>query len=370
MIMIFFFLQVRYNKEMSFLEKMKRIDYGGNLMLLGATISVLYALTYGGTKFPWSSADVVTPLVIGLIGLGVFLWFETTKWVKEPVMPPRLFGNRTSCTIFAITFLNSALLYWVLFFLPVYFQAVLGSSAARAGVQILPSVLIAIPGAIAAVLLLARFGKYKPLHMIGFAICTVGLGLFTLLNPRSTTAEWVIFQAVTAAGSGFVLNTLLPSVQAHFEEKDQAATTAAWSFMRAFGSIWGVAIPAAIFNNRFSELYGAITDPQARAFFEGGGVAYERAQAEIIRSFPSPIREQIIDVYSGSLQRVWQISIIFSGLSFLLVFVEKQIKLRTNLETEFGMEEKPKKDDAEVENKSNGTKTNETEKLKAEPVSV
>ncbi|OTA97588.1 hypothetical protein M434DRAFT_382481 [Hypoxylon sp. CO27-5] len=347
LVMIFLFLQVRYNKEMSFAQKMKRIDYGGNLILVGATVSVLYALTYGGTKYPWSSANVVSPLVIGLLGLGLFMWFETTKWAKEPVVPPRLFANRTSCTIFAITFLNSALLYWVLFFLPVYFQAVLGSSAARAGVQILPSVLIAIPGAIAAVLLLARFGKYKPLHMVGFAICTIGLGLFTLFDPETTTAEWVIYQAITAAGSGFVLNTLLPSVQAHFEEKDQAATTAAWSFMRAFGSIWGVAIPAAIFNNRFSELDGAITDPQARAMFEGGGVAYERAQAEFIWSFPSPTREQIINVYSGSLQRVWQISIIFSGLSFLLVFFEKQIKLRTNLETEFGIDEKSKKGDVE-----------------------
>ncbi|KAI5918480.1 multidrug resistance protein fnx1 [Camillea tinctor] len=344
LIMIFLFLQVGYNKEMSFMEKMKRIDYWGNLILVGATVSVLYALTYGGTRYSWSSANVITPLIIGLFGLGFFVWFETTKWVKEPVVPSRLFSNRTSITIFAVTFLNSALLYWVLFFLPVYFQAVLGSSASRAGVQILPSVLIAIPGAIFSVLLLAKFGKYKPLHLIGFAVCTIGLGLFTLFNPQTTTAEWVIFQAITAAGSGFVLNTLLPSIQAQFEEKDQAATTAAWSFMRAFGSIWGVAIPAAIFNNRFSELQGAITDPQVREMFSGGGVAYERAQASFIWSFPSPIREEVISVYSGALQRVWQISIIFSGLSFFLVFIEKQVKLRTNLETEFGIESKPKKD--------------------------
>lgn len=38
------------------------------------------------------------------------------------------------------------------------------------------------------------------------------------------------------------------------DEADQAATTAAWSFVRSFGSIWGVAIPAAIFNNRFKVL--------------------------------------------------------------------------------------------------------------------
>lgn len=107
MIMIFLFLQVSYNKEMPFIEKMKRIDYWGNLILLGATVSVLYALTYGGTRYSWSSADVIAPLIIGLLGLGFFVWFETTKWVKEPVVPARLFSNRTSITIFAVTFLNS-----------------------------------------------------------------------------------------------------------------------------------------------------------------------------------------------------------------------------------------------------------------------
>ncbi|KAI8956717.1 major facilitator superfamily domain-containing protein [Daldinia sp. FL1419] len=143
MIMIFLFLQVRYNKEISFIQKIKRIGFGGNYILVGSTLSILYALTYSDTKYSWYSANVVTPLIVGLVGLA-------TGWVKEPVVPPRLFANQTSCVIFGITFLNSALLYRVLFFLLVYFHAVLGSSAARAGVQILPSVLIAIPGAIIA----------------------------------------------------------------------------------------------------------------------------------------------------------------------------------------------------------------------------
>src|SRR5204863_9667180 len=109
-----------------------------------------------------------------------------SKFPVEPVTPPRLFANRTSVIIFAITFLNSVLLYWVMFFLPIYFQAVLGSSPSRSGVQLLPIVLVAIPTAIVAVVLLTKFGKYKPLHLFGFAICTIGLGLFTLLDAKSS----------------------------------------------------------------------------------------------------------------------------------------------------------------------------------------
>jgi len=349
MIMILFFLRVKHNKEMPLRQKLKRIDYIGNLLLIASTVSVLYALTYGGGVLPWSSWRIIFPLVIGLVGLVIFMFYENLSFVKEPVVPPRLLGNRTSAAIFAMTFLNSALLFWILFFLPVYYQAVLGKSAARAGVLILPAIVIGIPGAAGAVLLLSKFGRYRPLHFIGFAIFTLGVGLFTLFDKDTPLVEIVIFEMIAAGGSGFVLNTLLPACQAQFEESDQAATTAAWSFIRSFGSIWGVAIPAAVFNNRFAQLSYQITDPAVAAIFIEGG-AYEHASASVWKALPTMIQNQIISVYSESLKRVWQIGIVFSGVSFLIVFIERETLLRTELETEFGLEKK-KADDVELAKK-------------------
>ncbi|KAI0436182.1 DNA repair protein RAD50 [Xylaria telfairii] len=343
LIMILLFLNVKHNKEMSFSEKIKRIDYVGNALLIAATVSVLYATTYGGTREPWSSWRIILPLVLGLLGLIAFVFLENAKFIKEPVVPPRLFTNRTSATIFAVTFLNSALLYWILFFLPVYFQSVLGSSPTRAGVQLLPSIVIAIPAAIAAVLLLAKFGKYKPLHLAGFALNTIGLGLFSLLDENSSDAEWVIYQIIAAGGSGFVLNTLLPACQTPLEESDQAAATATWSFVRSFGNIWGVAIPAAIFNNYFTQLSPRISDPAVAEMF-AKGKAYESATAKFINSFPPDLKREIVSVYVDSLKYVWYISVVFSGVSFFLVFFEKQIKMRTELDTDFGIADEKKKD--------------------------
>ncbi|KAI1746166.1 DNA repair protein RAD50 [Xylaria scruposa] len=343
LIMILLFLNVKYNKEMSFAQKLRRIDYVGNLLLIASTVSILYATTYGGTREPWSSWRIIVPLVLGLLGLFGFVFLETAKFIPEPVIPPRLFANRTSATIFAVTFLNSALLYWILFFLPVYFQSVLGSSPTRAGVQLLPAIVIAIPAAIAAVLLLAKFGKYKPLHLAGFALNTIGLGLFSLLDNNSSNAEWVIYQIIAAGGSGFVLNTLLPACQTPLDERDQAAATATWSFVRSFGNIWGVAIPAAIFNNYFTQMSHRISDPEVAAMFTNGK-AYESATADFINSFPPNIKQEIVSVYSDSLKYVWYISVVFSGVSFLLVFLEKQIKMRTELDTDYGIANEKKKD--------------------------
>ncbi|KAH8694227.1 DNA repair protein RAD50 [Talaromyces proteolyticus] len=331
MIMIFLFLHVRHDQSQSPLQKLMRIDYVGNLILIGSTVSILYALTYGGTTRPWSSARIISPLIIGFAGFVLFMWYE--RKVQEPVVPPELFKSRTAVIIFVVTFFNSLLLYWVLFFLPVYFQAVLGKSAARSGVLLLPAVLFAIPGSIVAVLLLTKFGKYKPIHLVGFILTVLGLGLFSMLDQNSSLAVIVIYQAISALGGGLVLNTLLPAVQAQLPESYQASVTAAWSFMRSFGSIWGVAVPAALLNER-------VTDPQVRSVFDGNNNAYENAYASYIWAFPQPSRDQIISTYSGALQLIWQISIAFAGFNVLIIIWEKQIHLRTELETEYGMEKK------------------------------
>ncbi|MCJ1384553.1 hypothetical protein MMC17_007670 [Xylographa soralifera] len=339
MVMLFMFLHVNYQKEMTFAQKLKRIDYLGNIIIITSSIAILFALTYGGARYAWSSWRIILPLVLGLVGLIVFYIYENSSLPLEPVTPTRLFKNRTSGAVMVITFLNSCLLSWAIYFLPVYFQAVQVSSPERSGVQILPLVLIAVPGAIIAVIVLTKYGRYRPLHHLGLAICTIGIGLFTLLNANSSMAAWVLFQAVGGLGSGMVLNTLLPAFQAPIPESDQAAATAAWAFIRSFGNIWGVAIPAAIFNSRCNALAYRITDPGAQAAL-ATGQAYEHATAAFVGSFAGDVRQQIISVYTDSLKTVWQVAIAFSGLAFLLVFLEKEVPLRTELDTEYGLDRK------------------------------
>ena len=339
--MIYFFLHLAHNRAQSASRKLLKIDYIGNLVLSGSTVSVLYALSYGGTTYMWSDGRIISSLVIGLLGFVLFSWYETTS--ENPVVPPSLFQDLTAVIIFIAVFFNSLLLYWFLFFLPLYFQAVLGASGARAGVLLLPAILFGIPGAIVAVLLLSKTGKYKLIHVLGFAVTVLGCGLFSLLDENTSLAKVVIFQAVSAAGGGMVLNTLLPAVQAQLPESQQAAVTATFAYMRSLGSIWGVSIPGSIFSNRFARLLEqGVSDTNVRAQFEGGSRAYEHGYAIFIQALPEPAQSQVIGVYVRSLRFMWLIAIAFAGVNFAIVFFEKQTMLRTELDTEFGMERKKK----------------------------
>lgn len=335
------FLQVHYEKESTFSEKMKRIDWIGNLILIPSLVSILIALNDSDTKAPWSSFRILVPLILGFLGLIVFQIYESLPYCREPTVPPRLFSNRTSLAAYILTFLHIVTSMWVMFFLPVYFQSVQASSPSRSGVQILPTFMILLPFAIVSGLVVTKLGRYRPIHHAGFAIMIIGFGLFTLLDSESTTAEWVVYQGIVASGSGIILAALLPAIQASLSEEDAAASTALFAFMRSFGAIWGVTIPVAVFNNQFDKHLYRITDPAARAQL-ANGQAYEHASRAFIYSFGEGIREEIVGVYTDALKMVWIVGTAICGLAFLLVFAEKEIKLRTELNSEYGMKEKKK----------------------------
>ncbi|KAI4862252.1 MFS general substrate transporter [Hypoxylon rubiginosum] len=248
------FLHVNHNSELSTTDRLRRIDYTGNVILLASVTAILIALTYGGTCYPWSSWRVLLPLILGFAGLGVFVAYESSRWCVEPMTPPHLFKNRTSAAAFYLTFVHSLYSFWVLYFLPVYFQAVQLQGPSRSGVLLLPTVVVIVPGAMISGVILSKFGRYRPLHFAAFALMALGTGLFIILDQFSSVALYVCLQLIGGLGSGLALSTLLPATQAALSEKDTASSSATWAFVRTFGTVWGVSVPAAIFNSRCDTL--------------------------------------------------------------------------------------------------------------------
>jgi MFS family permease len=341
MLVTFFFLSVKSRTEGTFVGKMRRIDWGGVSILTISCIAVMYAVTYGGSLRSWDDPSVLAPLVVGLVLLVVFALFEGSPFVAEPVTPYHLFANRTSAAAFAITFLHSIMGLYMVYVYALYFQAVVGANQTLSGVYLMPTVIgfplsVTIGGT-----LTTKFGRYRPLHLVGFSFMTLGCGLSSILGPDSHPAMWVFFQLFLAIGNGLPMACLLPAVQAMLKESDTALSTGTWAFIRSLGVIWGVTIPAAVFNNRFDSLLPTIQDDGARAQLSGGQ-AYAHATAALVESFGGEVTEQVRHVYSQSIQRVWHIALVVSGLSLLLSLVEKEISLRKELETEFGLKEEKK----------------------------
>lgn len=334
------FLNLKYRREGTIWDRLKRVDWAGNFVLITAVTSILIALTWGGTKYTWGDWHVTLPLYGGFLGLLLFVGIQLSGWVEEPTMPARLFSNRTSVAVFIMAFFHGLILVYVIYYLPVYFQAVKLSSPTRSGVQIFPIATTIAPAAAISGVLVTIYGRYRRFYYLGWTLMSLGCGLFCLLDPSSATSSWVGYQLLFGLGNGLVYNTMIPPLLASLGPAEIATATATWTFSRSFGGIWGIAIPSAIFNGKVNSLVRerlAPTNPALAAQLSNGG-AYERAVASFVKSLPAATRTIVINIYSDALKAVWLGSIAFVVVGLPLSVLVKRYDLSNMLEeTEFGM---------------------------------
>ena len=138
-------------------------------------------------------------------------------------------------------------------------------------------------------------------------------------------------------------------------ESDVAVGTATWSFMRGFGTIWGAAIPLAIFNSKANFLVAArLQDNETASALLANGGAYTLAAGGSVCSTlgldDNPSLEATVKgIYVDSLKLCWQVGLTFALLGFLLTFLTKGLSMRAELDTELGLaNESEKKSDGET----------------------
>ena len=79
LLIMFFFLNVQHRSELSLINRLKRIDFVGNGILIGGTTSMFIVLTYVGSRYPWSSWHARLHFVI---------FFQLYLYKRDHIFPP------------------------------------------------------------------------------------------------------------------------------------------------------------------------------------------------------------------------------------------------------------------------------------------
>jgi MFS family permease len=228
--------------------KLKAIDWYGSVLTITWAVLVLLGLSWAGNEYPWASAAVLAPLIIGLALLGVFLLVEW-KLVALPLVPLRIFRNSTVAAGMAATLFSGMIFYSTLYYLPTYFQIVRGASPIRSGVLILPLVCVQTVTSFSSGLLVSKTGDYWWNLVFGFAIWTVGCGLLSTFTEDTSLGEIVGFQIIYGVGAGQTFQTSLVAIQASVERKEMATATGFRNFLRMLGGTLALTICSTIVNN-------------------------------------------------------------------------------------------------------------------------
>lgn len=180
-------------REGTFIHILKKFDPVGNSLLAPGVICLLLAFQWGGTQYTWDDARIIALLVVGSV---LILAFATTQaWMKDDAtIPPRIIRQRTIISGTIVSFGTGTALILTSFYLPIYFQAIRGTSASTAGVRLLAYFLSTVVFVIGSGIAISKIGYYTPWLIAGCAILIIGNGLLTTLKPNTSTGEWIGYE--------------------------------------------------------------------------------------------------------------------------------------------------------------------------------
>lgn len=236
-----------------------QIDYIGSALLIAGATPLLLAFSWAGTEYPWMSAMIAGLLVFAVAALVGFIIYE--RRVAEPILSPALFKNSIFSVSIMATFLTSVGLYGAIMYLPLFVQAVIGSSATDSGVVLTPLMLGFIVSSIVSGQIMARTGRYKALALIGFVGASIGLFLLSRMTVDATNGLVVRNMAITGLGLGVMMSLFTIVVQNAFPFNQMGQVTAGLQFFRSIGGTIGVAVLGSLMSSRFQSELAANMPP-------------------------------------------------------------------------------------------------------------
>ena len=251
------------------------IDYRGMVLLCATVVPMLLAFSWAGTRYEWLSPQIIGFLGWAVAGAGLFAYVELRA--DEPLLPMHLFKNRVYRVSGLITLITGFAMMGSLFYIPLFVQGVIGSSATNSGLVTMPMMIAMTIASIGAGQVMSRLGRYRVLGMIGLMIMVGGMAILSTLDVDSTRSDVTLAMIVFGVGLGMSMPLYMLAVQNAVDYRFLGAATSQMQFLRSVGGTMGVAIFFSIIQSQYHEglaesvpaqvqqqpqLNGALDDPQ------------------------------------------------------------------------------------------------------------
>ncbi|KAF2643833.1 siderochrome-iron transporter-like protein Sit1 [Massarina eburnea CBS 473.64] len=272
-----------------------QLDVIGIILLIAVLGLILAPLTLaGGESSKWSRGDIIAPLVIGIVCIPVFAWWE--KKAPHPLVPFHLLKDRAVWGALGIaTFLNFAwgcqndFLYSVLI---VGFDESVKSATRITSLYSFASV---ITGVLLG-LVVYRVRRLKPFILFGTCLFMVAFGL--LIHFRGGTGQsshdgLIGAQVLLGIAGGFFPYPAQASIQAATKHEHVAVITGIYLACYNIGSAFGNAVSGAIWTQLVpGKLNARISDPTLAA-------EWYATPLTLVATYPpgTPERDAAIEVY-------------------------------------------------------------------------
>ncbi|KAK1989231.1 major facilitator superfamily transporter [Colletotrichum cereale] len=306
----------------SMLEKFLQMDLIGTSLIMGATISFLLALQWGGSTHPWNSSTIIG-LFVGffliVIAFIILEWYQG----ERSMIAPRLISDRTVYISSIYAFFFAGAYFVLVYYLPIYFQSVDNASPTESGVRNLPLIIAVTIATIASGISISITGIYTPILVVSAAVATVGAGLLYTLDIGTGSGKWIGYQVLAGLAWGAGFQVPIIAIQGTVSENDLASATAVLLFFQTVGGAFYVAAAQSGFLitvlKKVVENVPSV-DPSLVAI---------TGATQIRSAFPAEAVPGVIQAYMDGLKVAFALAVAGAGVAFLVSLGSRWSKLNT-----------------------------------------
>ncbi len=238
-------LAIRGAPESKDPNAVREVDIPG-VALLGSGLTALSLALIQGATWGWGSAAIVGLLIGAVVLFATFALVERRS--DHPIIDFEFFRRRNfagaTIVIFCLDFSFGALL----FFLPLYFQEILGYDPVEAGVLLLPLTGLMVLGSPLGGRVAARTGPRPPI-VIGLASMAIGIFWISTLDLSTTFSDLIIPTSMMGFGVGFSLTPMNLAAMNAVSRHHAGLASGMLVTLSGLGATLGVAVTGAIFND-------------------------------------------------------------------------------------------------------------------------
>ncbi|OAX78955.1 hypothetical protein ACJ72_06733 [Emergomyces africanus] len=290
--------------------QLAQLDPWGTITFMPGIICLLLALQWGGTKYAWANGRIIALFV--LFGILIISFVIIQIWKGEnATVPPRIIKNRSMAFASFFAFTLGSSFFILVFYVPIWFQAIKGVSATKSGVMAIPLVLTLVIGSIIGGVAISVIGYITPFFYISVILATVGAALLTTFTTDTGSSKWIGYQVIygLGIGIGFQLPILTPQVVLGLE--DIAVGIVVTIFSQLLGGALFVSVAQNIFANKL--VHGIVT---AAPTVDPNKVWHEGATS-LHRVIPERFFDAVQKVYNSALTETWYGAVAMSALGII-----------------------------------------------------
>ncbi|MEV5003541.1 MDR family MFS transporter [Nocardioides sp. LML1-1-1.1] len=309
-----------------------KIDYAGATLIMSGISLILVWVSLAGTNFDWISGTSAA-LVAGSIALiGAALWVEA-KVAAEPVIPLRLFRDRTTALATAASVMIGVAMFGATVYLSQYFQLARGMSPTEAGLMSIAMVGGLLVSSIISGRVITQTGLWKRWLVGGMVLVIAGISLLGTIDAETPLVVVGLFMAIVGVGLGATMQNLVLSVQNNTAPEDLGAASSVVAMFRSIGGSAGVAALGAVLAHQVSS---HVTDG-VKQLVAAGKISPEQL-AEMqhstgdipqLSALPGPIRSLYEASFGDAVGHLFMVAAPFAVVAFLCILFIKEVPLRT-----------------------------------------